>query len=212
MRIELWPVKGGVGTSTVAATLAANLIEPGQTSNIICKTKHEVRDLLNIFATANYSEDIYNHAYTPHVIRELEGGGAISLTYTEFAHVYNDGQTNADVNIVIRPISESTTPVFWPGAYNILLTERSYLGLSAAIACDKVKFNLAVVYTQDTDTLTSKDVAAVLNGPAMIEWKHDAAVSRSIDAGLYVNRYHRLNYKSDKELVKHIKTERNQYV
>lgn len=212
MRIELWPVKGGVGTSTIAATLAANLIEPGQTSNIICKTRHEVRDLLNIFATANYSEDIYNHAYKPHLIRELEGDKTVSLTYTEFAHVYNDGQTKADVNIVVRPLGHSETPVFWPGAYNILLTERSYLGLSAAISYDKVNFNMAVVYTRDTDTLTSKDVSAVLRVPEMIEWKHDAAVSRSIDAGLYINRYHRLNYKSDKELVNHIKTERNQYV
>lgn len=205
MRIELWPVKGGVGTSTIAATLAANLIKDGQTSNIICTNAAELVDQCAIFATPNIALDAMAKSERPIEIRELNDGSIVKLMYTDYATVREEATEHADVTIVVRSKDRLATAMFKDSAYNILITERTYLGANQANKLDKVKFDMAITYSMPECVLTMQDMAAVLNLKHVFDWPYDRAVLRSIDAGLYANRGARINYQAHHEILNHIK-------
>lgn len=212
MRIELVPIKGGVGTSTIAATLAAALTQSGEQCNLIVRNLTEVRDQHSIWCRPQEEQRFDNNRNRPiRFVDQISGEntGKVYITYTDFATADRSMTGDFEVNIAIRERHQQSD-VFWPGATKILIGERCYMALSNAVSQDDLKsYDAAVLWCNTENALTTKDCKHVLGIDNVFEWQYSPSVARAVDAGIYTGRIKRLNYKDHWPLIEYLQTERS---
>jgi hypothetical protein len=217
--IELWPVKGGVGTSVIAATLACSLPKQGESVLIMTKNTEEVADQVAIFGRSAIDVEKWDHPY--HLADIHHGGDEYRLShiyisaswYNQWYQPKPDDQ-QFDHTIVIRtPQMQKTKSMFPPSikATKIQLLENSYLALSRSVKTEN-EYDLSIVLTTEHSPLQMKDVTTVLTDTShqVFEWKRDAAVQRALDAGVYTSTRARHRNQSFVPITNHI-IERNSY-
>lgn len=211
MRIELAPVKGGVGTSTVAATLAGTLTKDGERCNIITCDPRELLTQCNIWGVRNYADECLENPNQPVQIKDqvsVDKNGSVHLTYSHYTRIHKEWTDGFDISIAVRRIDQHDR-MFQQEAIKIIMAERSYLALSEAVnRKDLQGFDMAVLWSHPESVLTLKDCKSVLNIEHAFEWMYSPSVLRAIDAGLYTGRLHRLNYQDHWALINHLQNER----
>ena len=203
MYIELVPVKGGVGTSTIAAALASQLSYMGRDTCIVGFTSQELRDQQSIWATG------YNNVF-PQSFR-LRGGGNGEVTLiageTEGTLAWVEPfvlDEHEDV-IAIRPLNSdhSTFDDDVPNVKRVVITEQSYLGLSNVMEHSK-QADCAIVMGKSNPVLTMKDCETVIECKHVFPWPYDDGVLRAVDAGLWAGRVDRHRFRSHMPIIKHL--------
>ena len=209
MYIELVPVKGGVGTSTIAAALASQLSYMGRDTCIFAFTSHEVRDQQSLWGTGHYQD-------MPQTLRTKSPNGQVTLLTGEVeADRYwldLDDIPPTDDLITIRPMGavESVFDQQWinnwtPNAplKKIAVTEQTYLGLSN-FAARAEEFDAAIVMGKSNAVLTMRDCEAVLQCKHVFPWGYDDGVLRAIDAGLWPDRIARHRFRDHVAIIEYL--------
>lgn len=209
MYIELVPVKGGVGTSTIAAALASQLSYMGRDTCIFAFTSHEVRDQQSLWATGHYQD-------MPQTLRSKGQHGNVTLLSGEVEsdrYWLDLNQVPAtDDLITIRPINaiESVFDQDWIEDWTpnvpfkkIAVTEQTYLGLSNFTALSE-QFDAVIVMGKTNPVLSMRDCEAVLQCRHVFPWSYDDGVLRAIDAGLWPSRVERHRFRDHIEIVNYL--------
>jgi len=158
--ISLSSTKGGSGTSAVAALLA---LTSGVKTLVIDHSAS--KDLPAIFNLPSQ----YKRALTE---------------ITELVDLYIGDDPDTDgYDLVI--IDQGTNTDAVPGAKNYFVTRKCYLALRKAVS---LKFDGVIVVDEENRALTVKDVSNVIGAPIVGTVKYDTSLSRSIDAGLLIQR------------------------
>ena len=216
MFIDLYPIKGGVGTSVIAATLAGSLPSGGESLLMFTRNRNEINDQVAIFGVPTL-----DHIKHGEICRlsSFPRDGFISdqfttwITLSSHGHFAPEMYTDLDHVIAIHtPYEDKTKSAFDDAGYmslRIAIVENSYMALSR-FAKDNVEYDYAIVSTSD-GPLTMQDCRNVMmmNNNTAFEWPHDAAIQRAVDAGIYVGRLDRLKNQSIKPIIKAITRKEN---
>lgn len=203
MYIELVPVKGGVGTSTIASALASQLSYMGRDTCIVGFTSQELRDQQSIWGTGHY------HVF-PQSLRPRGGGnGSVTLIAGETEGPLSWVEPfvldeHEDV-IAIRPLN-SNYSAFDDDVRDvkrIVITEQSYLGLSNVVEYSK-QADCAIVMGKSNPVLTMKDCENVIECKHVFPWSYDDGVLRAVDAGLWAGRIDRHRFRDHMSIIKHL--------
>jgi septum formation inhibitor-activating ATPase MinD len=159
--IAVSATKGGTGTSTVAALLA---LSSGVKTLILDQSQSRDLDaILNIGSASGSTTQITD-------LVDLCRG---------------DDPEMENYELVIIDRGTTTTPV--KDARNIFVTRKCYLSLRKSIKL-KHKYEGVIVVDEADRALTVKDVSNVLSLPIVGTVAYNPALTRSIDAGLLVQR------------------------
>lgn len=208
MYIELVPVKGGVGTSTIATALASQLSYMGRDTCIFAFTPHELRDQQSIWGTGHHHD-------MPQTLRPNDPYGNVTLltgeVETDRYWLDLDQVPPNDDLITIRPI-DAVGSVFaqwfdeWtPNApfKKIAVTEQTYLGLSNFTALNE-QFDAVIVMGKTNPVLTMRDCENVFQCKNVFSWSYDEGVLRSIDAGLWPGRIDRHRFRDHVAIINYL--------
>jgi hypothetical protein len=183
MRINLIPMAGRVGTSTIAVCLAKRLLErTNSTVEILTANQQEVRELMWSIGEGT----------TAH----LNEVGQFKSSFNTFAgfDIAIPAASMADYSIKIYDKGEklkSRTPRQY--TLNIALVNTTYNSLASITHNQGEEFDGYVVNQIEGTALTMNDVATVIQKPQIATWIYDLAVQRTLDAGLLVSRLDRLD-------------------
>lgn len=200
--------KGGTGTSTITAGLAALTAHrhgerTRQTSPLVVDF---IGDLPAIFGVAyptsglaEWLNRLVDHEFSDLVIecgqsiRLMSSGSlplpeATSSQWNRFAAVIGEEIANGHqvfIDCGTQPIPEALLPRLTPKSGRTLLVLRPcYLALRRAMAED-IDADGIIVVTGGGRVLTSKDVEAVLGLPVVAEVPLDPDIARRVDSGLF---------------------------
>jgi len=212
--IELWPVKGGVGTSVIAATLAATLPEVGESVLIVTRNKEEMHDQAAIWGVSPVQIERWDQPYPLATLRH-QGDDfktspiSISCTWFNTWHAPRPYEEQFDHTIIIRTPQMQATASMIPDyeeSTKIQIVENSYVCLARSTRSAN-RYDATIVFTTEGGPLEIRDCKAVLAdvGGIIFEWKRDPGIQRAIDAGLYTGRIPRLANQSFNEITNHIK-------
>jgi len=177
--IEVSARKGGVGTTTVACSLALSLSQQNPDTVLLIDTSHntEAFSVLGLSGPKNgVSSSVGEHNLTV-VSLPLAEVNNLSVSQYEFV-VIDAGKTNGT-----RGTHFGLTP------FCVAVVRNSYLSLRAeATSLSPIKKEAIVSIHDSGFVLNQKDVRSVLNGHSVTVFSFDHAVARAIDAGLFPSR------------------------
>jgi hypothetical protein len=175
--IEVTARKGGVGTTTVACSLALSLSQQNPDKVLLIDTSHntEAFSVLGLSGPADgVSSSVGNRNLTV-VSSPLANINYLSASQYDF------------VVIDAGKLDRVDNSYFGEVPFRVAVVRNSYLSLRAESATRFGKD--AVVSIHDSGfVLNEKDVRNVLNGNPVSVFPFDHAVARAIDAGLFASR------------------------
>ena len=215
MFIDLYPIKGGVGTSVIAATLAGTLPSGGESLLMFTRNRSEINDQVAIFGVPTI--DDIKHA-EPRKLASFPRDEFMQNQFITWITLSSHGDFAPEmyafdhVIAIHTPYEDKTKSAFDAAGYRnlrIAIVENSYMALSR-FSKDDVEYDYAIVSTSD-GPLTMQDCRNVMgmHDNTVFEWPHDAAIQRAVDAGIYVGRLGRLKNQSFKPIIKAITRKEN---
>jgi hypothetical protein len=177
--IEVSARKGGVGTTTVACSLALSLSQQNPDKVLLIDASHntEAFSVLGLSGPADgVSSSVGEHNLTV-VSSPLANINYLSASQYDFV-VIDAGKTSGVDN-----------SYFGLAPFRVAVVRNSYLSLRAEATSLSPIRKEAVVSIHDSGfVLNEKDVRSVLNGHSVTVFPFDHAVARAIDAGLFPAR------------------------
>lgn len=159
--IAVSSTKGGTGTSTVAALIA---LSSGVKTMILDQSQSRDMD----------------------AILNINPGSGSTVQITDLVDLCRgDDPEMENYDLVVIDRGTNTTPV--GDARNIFVTRKCYLSLRKTIKL-KHEYEGIIVVDEADRALTVKDVSNVVNLPIVGTVAYNPALSRSVDAGLLVQR------------------------
>jgi hypothetical protein len=175
--IEVTARKGGVGTTTVACSLALSLSQQNPDKVLLIDTSHntEAFSVLGLSSPKNgVSSSVGQHNLTV-VNVPLANVNGLAVSQYDFV-VIDAGKLDGVDNSYFGQVP-----------FQVAVVRNSYLSLRAESATRFGKD--AIVSIHDSGfVLNEKDVRNVLNGNPVSVFPFDHAVARAIDAGLFPSR------------------------
>ena len=175
--IEVTARKGGVGTTTVACSLALSLSQQNPDKVLLIDTSHntEAFSVLGLSSPKNgVSSSVGQHNLTV-VNVPLANVNGLAVSQYDFV-VIDAGKLDGVDNSYFGQVP-----------FQVAVVRNSYLSLRAESATRFGKD--AIVSIHDSGfVLNEKDVRNVLNGNPVSVFPFDHAVARAIDAGLFPAR------------------------
>lgn len=177
MRINLCPTAGRVGTSTIALALAHHMAKRFNSPvDIAVGDDQEVSELLYIMGlgTTTYRTD---NGYQPEIMTSY----GINIVQRFFSV--------ADYSVGIHPKGQTYAkrdPLHTTS--DIALLNTTYSSLATFMHCRDDDYDAIVVNRIPGTALTEKDAIQVCQVPMLGLWMHDAAIARSVDAGLFMSK------------------------
>lgn len=167
---NVYAVKGGQGTTVVAASLALATPRVGETARLVAPTIDELNDLCAALGMSMIDEPI--------TWQRIPVNDALTIELNPWW--YDDDTTDT-------VIVSGDSHVDLPGVTNLLVTRPCYLALRRAVASQQKPDGIFLI-GEPGRALTSRDVARALNAPIVAEMAYDPTLARAVDAGLLSSR------------------------
>jgi hypothetical protein len=175
--LEVSARKGGVGTTTVACSIALALSAQNPDKVLLIDTSHntEAFSVLGLSGPVGYSETSV-------------GQHNLTVVNVPLAHVNGLSVSQYDFVVIDAcKLDGVDNSYFGEIPFRVAVVRNSYLSLRAESATRSKKD--AIISLHDSDfVLTEKDVRNVLNGYQVSVFPVDDSVARSVDAGLFPAR------------------------
>lgn len=163
--IEVFAMKGGVGTSTASLAIAHQATEQGLRVLLVDNAVNH--DICNLAGIPNNAE------------QEWDNLTVKKLSRTDKMHQYSN-----EFDLVVVDCGANPTDIFDEDAERVLVVRNEYLSLRNAVS---VKKDRAVCFYQEGNALIQSDIKNVLSTEVTFV-PIDTAVSRAIDAGMFFSR------------------------
>jgi hypothetical protein len=165
--------KGGVGTSTVACSIALALGKTNPERVLLIDTSVNSDDALILGLTPTSGEQTY---------------GGITVVSTPYDKVSNQNISGYDFVIIDAGLLGGKNTYFDQVPFRVAVVRNSYLSLRAEAHETTHTADAVVGIVDAQDALTAKDVGQVLRQKDTTIVDFDNRTSRAIDAGLYGHR------------------------
>ena len=173
--IEVSARKGGVGTSTVACSIALALGKTNPERVLLIDTSANNADTLILGLAPTSGEQTY---------------GGITVVSTPYDKVSSMRGVHYDFVVIDAGlIGGKKSTYFDQVPFRVAVVRNSYLSLRAEMTDVKHSADAVVAIVDAQDALTAKDVGQVLRQKDTTIVDFDNRTSRAIDAGLYGHRY-----------------------
>ena len=172
--IEVSARKGGVGTSTVACSIALALGKTNPERVLLIDTSANNDDALILGLTPTSGEQTYS---------------GITIVGESFDKVSNQNISGYDFVVIDAGLLGGKSTYFDQVPFRVAVVRNSYLSLRAEMTDVKHSSDAVVAIVDKQDALTERDVAQVLSKKdttTIVDF--DNRTSRAIDAGLYGHR------------------------
>ncbi len=163
--IEVFAMKGGVGTSTASLAIAHQASKQGLRVLLVDNAVNH--DICHLAGLPSESE------------QEWENLTIKQLSRTDKMHQYSN-----EFDLVVVDCGASPTDIFDEDAERVLVVRNEYVSLRNSTS---VKKDRAVCFFQEGNALIENDVKMVL-GTRVTFAQIDTSVSRAIDAGMFFSR------------------------
>lgn len=205
----MWSVKGGVGVTVLAASLAAAMARRGPAVLVdLCGDAPAVLGiaepdgpgLVEWLGSASSGEDSLHRLRVP-VATELEllpCGNDRTVRWsperaTRLAEILSGWRAEVVVDAgriggaPTRPDHDHLVAALASAGRSVLVTTACYLALRRAVRCE-LRPGGVVLVDEPGRSLGAADVADVVGVPVLASLVHDPALARAVDAGLLVRR------------------------
>lgn len=201
MLVTCWSVKGGSGTTVVAAALA--VITAGRGDTLLVDLAGDLPAALGLPEPAGPGVTDWLHSPAevgPEALGRLEVPALPGLALLPCGARGPGGRTDALSAALVAAVAGGRAVVVDAGVADathhgllaastasLLVLRPCYLALRRAVA-SPVRPTAAVLVREPGRALTRRDVASVLGVPVQAEIDLDPAVARAVDAGLLASR------------------------
>lgn len=208
----MWSVKGGVGVTVLAASLAAAMARRGPAVLVdLCGDAPAVLGiaepdgpgLVDWLGSASSGEDSLHRLRVP-VATDLEllpCGNDRSVRWsaeraTRLAEILSGWRAEVVVDAgriggaPTRPDHDHLVAALASTGRSVLVTTACYLALRRSVRCE-LRPDGVVLVDEPGRSLGAADVADVVGVPVLASLVHDPALARAVDAGLLVRRSNR---------------------
>jgi MinD-like ATPase involved in chromosome partitioning or flagellar assembly len=169
--------KGGVGTTTVACSIA--LLASQDNTRVLLVDCSPHRDTLSWLGLPN---EVFGFHEEVHPNLDLALVNEKHYPFTEAIRRLDDYE------VVVIDAGTTNYRLFTESVTKVLVVRNDYMALRNAVN-NKVKPDTAIVVLMEPNrVLTFKDAGQVLGGSPIVKMEWDEAVPRAIDAGLMPTR------------------------
>lgn len=199
--IVCWSLKGGSGTTVVAASLALSLAQRNQSSVRIVDLAGDIPSALGIAEPSG--EGITNWLHTDHRVAieslQVPATAQVSVVPRGTAHLHHADLTTDHCNALVAHLDNTqeltvvdagsghTSLLAQHATTSLLIIRPCYLALRKA-AHLAIKPHGIVLIAEPGRSLGKRDVESVVGAPVVVELPLDPAISRCVDAGLLASR------------------------
>lgn len=184
--IEVSARKGGVGTTTVACSIATAIAEKGEKVLLVDNTG--TSDAFAVCGMAIPVEGLASQATENMAVI----CGSVS---SEVANAY-------DVVVVDAGVIKADGQEYWGAKpHTVSVIRNAYLSLKAEVSRVRPDSDTVVVITDENFALTLQDAKSVVGKGNFIEVPYSYDLARAVDAGLFLMRQHTYEWAKKFQLI-----------